>query len=149
MKRIVFAVGLVILLCGMVILARTQTESTEQELIKLEKGWADAVVKKDLAFLDQILADDFTQGNWDGTSQTKAQVLSALKSDDYVASSQVLSDVKVRVYGDAAVGTGLNTSKEKSMGKDTSGQYRWTDTWIKRDGRWQCVAGHGSRVIQQ
>jgi ketosteroid isomerase-like protein len=149
MKHIAIAVSVAVLVFGVAVLAQTQSGSVEQELIKLEIGWANAVVKTDLAFLDRILADDFIQWNSDGTSQTKAQLLAALKSGDYAASSQVLSDIKVRIYGDAAVGTGLNTSKEKYMGKDTSGQYRWTDTWIKKDGRWQCVAGHGSRIEQK
>jgi uncharacterized membrane protein YczE len=60
MKRIVFAVGLVVLVFGVAILAQTQTGSVEQELIKLENEWAKSVVKLDLAFMERILADDYT-----------------------------------------------------------------------------------------
>ena len=58
-------------------------------------------------------------------------------------------DMKARVYGDAAVVTGRNTSKETLKGKDISGLYRWTDTWIKEAGRWQCVATHASMIVQK
>jgi ketosteroid isomerase-like protein len=55
-------------------------------------------------------------------------------------------DMKVRVYGDEAVVTGRNTTKGQFKGRDISGQYRWTDTWAKRNGRWQCVAEHDSKI---
>jgi hypothetical protein len=121
----------------------------EQELIKLENAWGQALVKHDLAFLDRILADDFTYGEFDGTVTTKAQLLSYLKSGAYAPTSIVADAINGRVYGNVAVVTGLSTEKSQFRGQDSSGQYRWTDTWIKREGRWQCVAGHGSMVAQK
>jgi len=41
---------------------------------------------------------------------------------------------------------GLSTEKSSMAGKDTSGQYRWTDVFVKREGRWQCVTGYGAKV---
>jgi len=61
----------------------------------------------------------------------------------------VADEMKARVYGDAAVVTYRWTSKETFKGQDISGQSRWTDTWVKRAGRWQCVASHGSRIAQK
>ena len=61
----------------------------------------------------------------------------------------VPNDMKARVYGDAAVVTGGNTTKETIKGKDISGLYRWTDTWIKKAGRWQCVATHASKIAEK
>jgi len=107
------------------------------------------MVKHDLAFLDRILADDFTYGEFDGTVTTKAQLLSYLQSGVYVPTSIVADAISVRAYGDMAVVTGLSTEKGQFRGQDSSGQYRRTDTWIKREGRWQCVAGHGSTVAQK
>jgi ketosteroid isomerase-like protein len=57
-----------------------------------------------------------------------------------------LDDLKVRVFGDAGVAVGLETEKSRYKGKDTSGQYRFTDTWLKRDGRWLCVASAATVV---
>jgi hypothetical protein len=42
-----------------------------------------------------------------------------------------------------------NTMKVRSAGKETTDQNRFTDTWIKRDGRWQCVAAHNSTIAQK
>jgi len=121
----------------------------EQELLKLEQDWANANVKADVAFLDRILAEDCVFTDAEGVVWTKAQSLAHLKPGGHVITSMVSDDMKVRIYGDAAVVTGRNTTKETLNGKDTSGQERWTDTWIKRNGRWRCVATHSSRIAQK
>jgi ketosteroid isomerase-like protein len=61
----------------------------------------------------------------------------------------VIAEMKVRVYGDAAVVTGRDIIKETHEGKEISRQERWTDTWVKRAGHWQCVAGHTSEIAQK
>jgi predicted ester cyclase/ketosteroid isomerase-like protein len=128
--------------------AHTQTESVEQELIRLEKEWAEAWLTSDTAFFERIEADDYMWtspwGVW-----TKAKDLAALKSGETVIKSWVLDDMKVRVYGDTAVVTGRATIKEMHKGEDWSRQERWTDTWVKIAGRWQCVAGHSSEIVQK
>jgi len=80
---------------------------------------------------------------------TKADDLELIKSGDSVITSWVKDEMKVRVYGDAAVVTGRDTIKETYKGKDTSDQYRFTDTWVKRAGRWQCVAAHSSVIAKK
>ena len=149
MKRFAFAVGVVVLAFGVTILAQTQIESVEQELIRLEKQWVDAVIKLDLAFLDRIWADDYVWTASDGNIWSKAHTLESLKSGEDRVLSVRTDDVKVRVYGDAAVVTGRSTFNETFKGKDVSGSERFTDTWVRRSGRWQCVAMHCSRITQK
>jgi len=149
MKPIIIAVSVLILVSAIPILAQTKIGSVEQELMKLETGWNDAWITRDVAFLDKILADDYLSTDFEGTVWTKAQSLANLKSGVDVQTSGVIDNWKVRVYGDAAVVMGRSTVKSQFKGKDTSGQFQWTDTWIKRDGRRQCVAGHGSRIAQK
>jgi ketosteroid isomerase-like protein len=136
----------VVLVFGVGSLAQQKSGSVEQELMKLEQDWTNANVKADVAFLDRILADDWTAADQDGTVYNKTQFLTSMKSGEDVISSLVTDDMKVRVYGDTAVVTGRNTGKETLKGKDISGQYRWTDTWVKKAGRWQCVASHWSKI---
>jgi len=122
------------------------TATAEQELKELEDGWTEALVKRDVAFLDRILAEEYTLGSADGMVATKAQYLAWLRSGELVVGSMVNDAIQVRMYGDVAVVNGLDTEKSQFKGKDTSGQYRWTDTLIKRDGRWRSVATHVSKV---
>jgi ketosteroid isomerase-like protein len=56
--------------------------------------------------------------------------------------------MKVRVYGDMAVATYGSTDKGSYKGKDISGRFRWTDVFVKRNGRWEIVAGQGTRISQ-
>jgi ketosteroid isomerase-like protein len=153
MKNIAIAVSVAVLVFAVAVWAQipaqTETGSVEQELIKLEKELADAWVKRDVAFFDRVIADDFTWTAPYGIVSTKAQSLATLKSGEDVVTSWVVDEMKVRVYGDAAVATGRSTIKETYKGENVSGQYRWTDTWVKRAGRWQCVAGHSSEIAQK
>jgi ketosteroid isomerase-like protein len=149
MKRIAFAVGVAGLVFVAAILAQTKSESAEQELITLENEWAEAWIKSDVAFFERIIADDYTWTAPWGDVWTKAQDLALVKSRETVIKSWVLADMKVRVYGDTAVVTGRNTIKETYKGEDVSGQNRWTHTWVKRAGRWQCVAAHSSEIAQK
>ena len=149
MKRIAIAVSVVGLIFGVAILAQTQTGSVEEELIKLENEWANAWVKSDVAFHDRIMSDDFTWTSPRGIVLAKSEDLAELKFGDSVVTSWVLDEMKVRVYGNAAVVTGRSTIKVTHRGKEFSSQERWTDTWVKRAGRWQCVAAHSSEIPQK
>jgi uncharacterized protein (TIGR02246 family) len=123
----------------------TATGEDEQALLQLERDWADANVKKDTAALDRILATEF-QGNYAGSAVNKKQMLSALKSAGSKTESEVVSEMKAVVFGDRAVVNGLATAKSSTAGKDTSGQFRFTETFVKRDGRWQCVTGYATKM---
>jgi ketosteroid isomerase-like protein len=115
----------------------------------LEHDWADALVKRDQAVLDRIEAPDWMLTDPSGTLQTKAQADTTLKSGDHTFESFKIDELKVRVYGDTAVVHGLETEKSNHKGKDTSGQYRFTNVFVKRDGRWQAIATHVSRVVKE
>jgi ketosteroid isomerase-like protein len=127
----------------------SKTSSIEQELIKLEDGWSAAFVSADVAFCDRILAEDYTDTDASGTVTTKAQDIADLKSGDFKCTSAANDDYKVRVYGKTAVVTGRLTMKAQYKGEDISGQYRWTDTWVKLAGGWQCVATHVSKIVEE
>ena len=149
MKRIVFVVCVVVLIFGVAILAQTQTGTAEQELMKLVKGWEQSVVKLDAAFMEGILADDYTWTDPTGKIHSKAEEIASMKSGQGLVTSNVDDEVKIRVYGDAAVVTGRTTAKWIEKGKEGSSQIQWTDTWIRRNGRWQCVADHVSNIPQK
>jgi hypothetical protein len=129
--------------------APSKSASVEQELIKLEEGWADAMVRVDVAFLDRILADDYMDTDWEGTVTPKAQFIADLKSGDLKFTSMANDDYKVRVYGKAAVVTYRETIKGQYKDKDISGLIRETDTWVKGAGGWRCVASHESKIVEQ
>jgi len=59
-----------------------------------------------------------------------------------------IDEVSVNVYGTTAVSFVSQEERSKYDGQDTSGHYHYTDVWVKKDGRWQAVASHGTRYDQ-
>jgi ketosteroid isomerase-like protein len=117
----------------------------EQALLQIERDWAEALVMKDVAALDKILATEF-QANYVGVVGNKKQFLAAVKSDTTKFESMTNSEMKALVLGDTAIVHGLSTAKGSMGGKDTSGQERYTEVFVKRDGHWQCVTGYSTKV---
>jgi ketosteroid isomerase-like protein len=120
----------------------------EQQLIKLKDGWNNALTKGDAAALDPLLTDDYMETYPHGEFENKTQCLADLKAHDLHIISAVNDQYKVRVYGDAAVVNYRAVVKGDFKGADISGQYRVTDTWIKRAGQWQCAAAHLSQIAE-
>ena len=92
-------------------------QSVEQQLKKLEMQWDEAGVKKDAGVYDRVLADDFTLTGPNGNLVTKAQFTAELKSGKDTVSSSVLSDMKVRIYGDTAIVTYVENAKRRSRAR--------------------------------
>ena len=120
--------------------------TVKDALVQVEHQWGDALLKRDAAAWSRFLADDWVLTYSDGTLVTKPMALADLKEGALKIESFQLDDVKVRVYGDAAVVTGRITEKSKFQDKDTSGVRRFTDVFVKREGRWQAVASHESDI---
>jgi hypothetical protein len=128
---------------------QTQATSAEQELIQLEKDWANAAIKRDIAFFEWVVPDSNLATDHEGNFHNKTELIGNLKSGAGTTTSVVFDDIKAHVWGNAGVVWMLTTEKSQNNGKDTSGQYQSTDTWIKIDGRWQQVASHWSKVVKK
>jgi len=150
MKRLIIAVSLAVWVFAVAAPSQTpaggMTGTAEQELLNLMQDWMNAEVKADMTFLDQFIADDCVITDPSGAVWTKAQFLAGLKSGEGAVISFVLDNMKARIYGDAAVVNGRMTAKQTFRGQDISGQYQCTDMFIKKGGRWRCVAIHLSMI---
>ena len=122
--------------------------TVEQELIKLENDWAQAYLVRDLKTLGRIEAEEWICTAADGTVLSKKDDIGDVASGAFVATVFDMADLKVQVYGDTAVVTGRQTEKATYKGKDASAVHRITDVWIRRDGRWQAIASHLSKLAQ-
>ncbi len=124
------------------------TEIVEQTIRRLENERSQAIVRGDTATLERIYADDFSNVGSSGAVRNKAQLIADNKSGAVKVESQTLDNLNVRVYGEAAIATGLATLNGQDKGKDISGQFRFTRVYVKRNGQWQIVVAHNSRVAQ-
>jgi ketosteroid isomerase-like protein len=117
-------------------------------LIQMERQWNEALRTKNAAWFEENLAVDVTDINsGNGALSTKTDDIAAIKADTTVYETLEFSDLKVRVEGNAGVVTGVNHLK----GHDGKGgmfdvRLSFTDTYIKRNGRWLVWASQHTRV---
>jgi len=119
------------------------TSATDQEIIKLEQAVTDAQFKKDRAALERLLADDYLYTHSNGSVLNKAQEITESMSSEVRWTDSKLADLKVRIFGDAAVLTGRQTIQGTAKGY-VPGPRRITDMFVKRSGRWQWAGGQAT-----
>ena len=122
---------------------------TEQELLKKNKEYDEALVQEDVSALERIFADEFVYTSTAGELINMGQQLEAIKSGDLKIEYGKSDEVRVRVYGNTAVMTGRFIAKGEYKGKVFEAPERYTAVWVMRQGRWQLVAEQGTRVVQQ
>lgn len=110
------------------------------QIKKMEMDRAAAVVKGDWAKLDKETSDDYTLVNIAGQISNKSQMLEGFKSGQNKLTTDDVSDMNVRMYGDVAVVTGKVTVKGMMGGQNVDGQATFTRVYVKKDGHWQSVA---------
>jgi ketosteroid isomerase-like protein len=119
----------------------------EQVIRKIDNERIQAQIHADVAALKQIYADDFIGIRPSGTVQTKPQVISGFTSGDLRFQSITTDDVRVRVYGSAAVETGRSTMNGQDKGNAVPHDTRFTRVWVKQQERWRLVANHYSSIM--
>jgi len=134
----------ILVICSM--LASFAADSNApREFVNLYKKWDSALCAADLAALDQIYASEVKLTSTEGVD-TKESWLKMVKSGEYKCSNPVTSELDVKTYGDFAVCTGIWKASEIFKGEKSEDPMRFTDIWMKRDGRWQVIASHVSLV---
>ena len=122
-----------------------QAETTEKAVVPLEQQWLQAQKTNNPDLLAPLLADKFINTSTEGKVSDMAGTLATYKSVKW--DSAEIKDVKVTVFGDTAIATGLFEGKGTEAGKPLDIHERWTDTWVKMlGGKWQCVVSQGSSV---
>lgn len=114
------------------------------KLLAFEKMWNQAQLTRDSGALEELVAPGFTNTEWDGEISNREKFLSDIRDPKYKPDAMNIDNVSVSMYGDAAVVTGVYHTKGTYNGRPYDHVGRFTDTWVLKDGRWQCVASHTS-----
>jgi ketosteroid isomerase-like protein len=116
----------------------------ENKLVVLERLWNDAQVHRDWHALEALIADRFVNTEYDGEISDREKFLADIKDPEFKPSALNIHEVKVNLYRDTAVVTGIYQAKGIYNSKPYEHTGRFTDTWVFENGRWLCVASHTS-----
>jgi uncharacterized protein (TIGR02246 family) len=119
----------------------TATQSDIDALTALNRDYMQSVQHGDVQRFAEILAEDFLCSNPDGSLVDKKQFL-AQTARPVTISGLTAQDVKVRILGDTAI-IHARTSYTTADGEQRNGRY--TDVWVRRDGKWLAVSAHLTR----
>ncbi len=128
-------------------IAQQNSEPADKSLIlALEGAWNQAEIHHDAAAASAILADTFISVDHHGTLLSRSQYLNDMKDQSFKPEEIANSDTSVYLYGDVAIVTSVYRTRGTDDGKPFSHHGRFTDTWIKQNGKWQCVADHETLI---
>jgi|SRR5690348_4423003 len=141
MKRAVGIASAALLLCPLVHGAGcpTNQKKNESTLVQIEETWVRAAEQHDVAALKCILAVEFEEAEATGNLMSRAQMLSSAGSSRDEQTK--LSEMHAHMYGDVAYVRGMGVVRRRGQ---LLVKTRFTDIFVYREGRWQCVAGHES-----
>lgn len=114
----------------------------------MELDWVNAVKSRDIDWMEKNYAADFVEVSFvTGEVNNRQKTLEIMRSDKTVLDSMEISDLNIRVEGNTALVTGVAHARGKmSDGKPFDGKLRFTDAFVKRDGKWQVWSSQGTMI---
>jgi hypothetical protein len=118
--------------------AARPTSTSSLPPIQLEDQWTTALVKRDVRMFDQLLAPNFVYTE-NASVTNRGEVIKGVTGPDKVESARN-EGMKLHDFGDVQVITGVLHVKGKGTKGSFDRRYQFTDTWQRRNGRWQIIA---------
>jgi len=123
-------------------------QTDESRILTLELAWNQAVQEKDAKAVEILIAPEMVYIEYDGTVMNRAEYLASVAARS-VHAEQILSEaMTVHLYGAVAVVNGVYRETGAKAGKPYLHRERFTDTWVRRDGSWLCVASQSTLIVR-
>ena len=124
----------------------TKTSKDEQQIASLNRLWADSITNADRKGLERLFADDIFITSGAGEIRDKQGEIKNAIGDggppdpDFISTRPFTTeDVRLKVYKDAAVVTGLARWGFKYKGQEVNQERRYTHTYVMQKGQWRIV----------
>lgn len=117
-----------------------------KELTRLEQVWNDAHLSGNATALEKLWAEDLFVTVPDMPVMNKEESLAIWKAGEIKFDIYKTSDIRIKVYGNSAVVTGQLVRIRDARSTKFEDDWRFTKVYVRRGGRWQVVAWHGSHV---
>ena len=139
--------GIAFLLWSPSVFAQEKPNSADEiQIRQLERAWNQAEAKQEVKEVANLVDDTLVYTDYDGSIMNKTEYLKWVAAPEQKADHLYDEGLTVHVYGNAAVVTGIYRESGTNKGKHYVLRSRYTDTWIKRDGVWRCVASHSTLI---
>ena len=145
-RKLMKIAGLIVFMFVMASVYAQQPLSEEKQILKLEDDWVRALKTKDRQLLDTIVARNFTFIEPDGTVKNRDEYLADRSSDIADIESFELADLKVSVFENCALTSGVSKITERRQGKRYRFSLRWKELWLKDNRSWRVVASQATPV---
>jgi ketosteroid isomerase-like protein len=119
--------------------ATASETAAQRTLFRLESDWARAVVNRDSAAMSRLVAPRWVYSDESGV-MNRAEGIKAFTAGTDTVREASNSEMKAIVYPNTAVVIGILHMKGRGPAGPFTRRFRYTDTWAKLDGRWQCIA---------
>jgi ketosteroid isomerase-like protein len=124
----------------------SKAQGDETKIIALENLWNHIQLNHDAEAMGKLVDEDFVLTDYDGTVMNKTQFLASIRDKSYQLTVEASEDMKLHRHGNTVVVTGATHEKGTFKGKPYQHQGRFTDTWIKKDSQWVCIASQLSLI---
>ena len=142
--------ALVLAITALVFAAQMQGRPTgtddETQLIQLERSWNQAEMGRDAGAIASLFDETLVYVDYDGSLRNRAEYLRSVASPTSNPNHMYDEGMKVHVYSNAGVVSGVYRETGVTKGKPYTRRARFTDTWIKQNGQWKCVASQSTLV---
>ena len=130
--------------------SKAKKPDVRHEIFALEEAWRNAVLKSDINAMGNLLADDYMAITASGMLQTKQEALANMRTHRVQVNVLLLSDRKVRFYGNTALVTSLAEMQGTGPEGELSGAYRYTRVYVRdAQGKWKIVSFESSKLRPQ
>jgi ketosteroid isomerase-like protein len=136
----ILAIALLLSASTLVAVAQDNPGADKSMILALESAWNQAEIHHDATAAAAILVDTFVSVDHHGAILSKSQYLADMKDLSFKPEEIANSETSIYLYGDVAVVTSVYRTKGTEGGKPFVHHGRFTDTWIKRNAAWKCVA---------
>ena len=112
------------------------------KIVAMENLWNQMQLNHDAAAMEKMIDDDFVLTDYDGSLLDRKKFLDSIKDMSIKLTQEMSEGMKLHPHGNTVVITGATREKGTQNGKPFAHNGRFTDTWIKKNGTWLCVASH-------
>jgi len=139
--KVCILLAMLFLPCRLQLFAQT---SDTVRVLSLENAWNEAETHRDVNAIAALLASTFVYTDTDGDFSNRSQYLAGIPG---IISSLIVNEgMKAESYGDAIVVTGAFREEGTENGKHYQRRGRFTDTWVRQNGAWLCVASQETLI---